>query len=289
MNRISDLERQLRNLEDKKQTTSGAGQGHLIPFGNHNILQPLESEFLDVDEYELFPDFDLGYTADASNPWWIEYADGFENYSELESLGKIQQNNIPDALEALTSVIANLHIEDDNGQAYYVGPTSNMHMLRRPFINPTPGPSRVRPVRSVFDSQSISGPTIPRPYLLDIYWSQFEQYFPSFSESLWQDYRSGKSQSHSLDFMDDMICAVGYWHLKPGDRCFQFREVGLEFHMQRFTSAVGQEVDHVCLSNVRTFLLRSYLAIMEGKTESATIFLGDETPIKQTLNIADFT
>lgn len=52
----------------------------------------------------------------------------------------------------------------------------------------------------------------------------------------------------------------------------------LQYYLEHFTSLLGREVDHVCLSNIRPFLLRRYLATFEGKIESATIFTGRSAP-----------
>ncbi|KAF0323538.1 zn 2cys6 transcription factor, partial [Colletotrichum asianum] len=50
-------------------------------------------------------------------------------------------------------------------------------------------------------------------------------------------------------------------------------QVNLEFS-SRFTELSGGEIEHVCIPNIKSFLLRSYLAILQGKLESAAVFLG---------------
>ncbi|EEU34528.1 uncharacterized protein NECHADRAFT_88022 [Fusarium vanettenii 77-13-4] len=73
-----------------------------------------------------------------------------------------------------------------------------------------------------------------------------------------------------------MALSLGYLFQEAGamlssedKTCF-----ALQYYLEHFTSLLGREVDHVCLSNIRAFLLRGYLATFQGKIESATIFTG---------------
>ncbi|KAK1634567.1 hypothetical protein BDP81DRAFT_492378, partial [Colletotrichum phormii] len=48
----------------------------------------------------------------------------------------------------------------------------------------------------------------------------------------------------------------------------------IDFYLERFTRVSGRETENATILNIQAFLLRSYPAIMQGKTDSATIFLG---------------
>lgn len=200
--------------------------------------------------------------------WWP-----IDDTSLLEqSVSDVPPNSVSrpalDAFEALTTLLSGLVIDKENGEATYLGPTSNLHMAHSMCSDRR---------RKIDDAVPIYDIVVPEDYILRLYWAEFHPQFPIFVPHTRTAGVQLEENTHWPALLYNMVHAIGAWNLSPSDPYHRFRKESVDLYLHNFTSGVGQQVDRCCLSNIQSFLLRSYLAINQGKLESATIFLGKES------------
>ncbi|KAH0434148.1 low-affinity glucose transporter hxt3 [Colletotrichum camelliae] len=103
---------------------------------------------------------------------------------------------------------------------------------------------------------------------LESYWDHVHSHFPLFSSAV----ELQQTAATNL-LLKASVLGVGAFFYLSGSDSERQHQVTLAF-LSRFTELSGGEIEHVCIPNIKSFLLRSYLAVLQGKLESATVFLG---------------
>ncbi|KAJ5578456.1 uncharacterized protein N7459_007420 [Penicillium hispanicum] len=179
----------------------------------------------------------------------------------------------PDPIEALSSVVAKLHLDDITGEPYYLGPTSNLHFLGQAprssvSSEATSLPSTFSPGSEVFALP----PPVPASHLARLFEIKAQPYFPLINK-LSIDSFDAIPMSSSLTFLYDQVLALAAWCLDENDVYYGYRDSCIEFYNHRFAESLNREIQHVCLTNAQAFLLKSYITTLNGECETSTVFL----------------
>ncbi|KAF3797574.1 hypothetical protein GCG54_00008569 [Colletotrichum gloeosporioides] len=165
------------------------------------------------------------------------------------------------ALGAMCSVNGALIHDEVAGKTVYVGPTSNFHLL------PASGTMRPSIAEKVAHYRRTEWLPTEIEYLRS-YWDHVHSHFPLFSSP------AELQQTAATNLLLKIsVLGVGAFFCHSDSDPERQHQVNLAFS-SRFTELSGGEIEHVCIPNIKSFLLRSYLAILQGKLESAAVFLG---------------
>ncbi|WQF84025.1 hypothetical protein CDEST_09039 [Colletotrichum destructivum] len=173
-------------------------------------------------------------------------------------------------LQVFVSILGSFWNDRTSGKRLYVGPTSNLHLSEAPAPPIVPSSWLQRVVRPPLAS---CGAALPEDELLNCYWVHVNPHFQLYSSE-----HEIKNHMRRNPLLRTSVLAVGGLFLEAGDADSDerslVRDSYIERCVERFTRLSGEAIEVVSLSNVQAFLLRSYLATMMGRLESATIFLG---------------
>lgn len=175
-------------------------------------------------------------------------------------------------LQVFVSILGSFWNDRTSGKRLYVGPTSNLHLAEAPALPIVPSSWLQRVARPPL---APCAATLPEDELLNCYWVHVNPHFQLYSSE-----HEVKNHMHRNPLLRTSVLAVGgLFHEARNagpDEQSLVRDPYIECCVERFTRLSGEAVEVVSLSNVQAFLLRSYLATMTGRLESATIFLGNE-------------
>lgn len=300
--RIQVLERQLQaSCHDKPKDSQvathtgldGHGTQQYLPWLAHDpqpTATPSQAaRIIDYSEsWSRFLSLDEPYASE--NVWalpdneqdWFDDLEASDDPVLIDKAGSMSTSN---AIDDLSTVLGNLHFDDSGGESSYLGPTSNLHLPRSspPKLYAQGQPS----IGHWIDA----GLSIPPDHLLDLYWSHVHFYLPIFS------YRRDAPRSPSAlglwdGFLYSQVLAAGAWFMPDDDPYIGHRLACIQFLQDQFDAALSKEISRICLTNVQAFALRSYLSIIDGRLDTANIFLGKSNIVaarQQRLQAADIT
>lgn len=189
-----------------------------------------------------------------------------------------EENRTPSqALSALSMSFARLQTDDSTGEIFYVGPTSNRHLMKR-FQNvdnmmvahrsfSTTGAGEFYDKEDAINVKE----SYLEDYLMDVYRKTVHSTIPVFSKD---DFPHSARQ---LPFILRCVVLAVAAYYAPADSLTKFGILSEEttgFYLSRFTSVMGPEIERSCIVNIKAFILQSYLAMLQGHSQSASIFLG---------------
>ncbi|KAK7414953.1 hypothetical protein QQX98_006278 [Neonectria punicea] len=259
-NRIAYLEQQVKDLENQSGQaveTSPRVEPDPDHISDTHLVGPTKNDTIKLPEI-------LGMSAwdalDATDEWM----------DENPLLTSWDQAQISLVRDYLATKLPQLQVEK-NGKTFYVGPTSNLHLLSR----------------GKTDSQSISSISTPggsalqrtslrahEERLFETFRTKVHPSFPILGDEYVLEGSQVISQaiSHPLLFYS----ILGTASFVAGDDFStpwgHSRTDALEFYTAKFTAISGKELENCSFNNVKAFILRAYLEALRGRLESATIF-----------------
>ncbi|KAK1700192.1 fungal-specific transcription factor domain-containing protein [Colletotrichum godetiae] len=175
-----------------------------------------------------------------------------------------QSQSLP--LKSFASITGGFLHDGKSGRIFYVGPTSNLHIAKAtasclPTSKLATAATKPRELPDLPENDE----------LVDCYWEYLSPHL-----ILHESQSEVQLVIRQNCLLLIAVLAVGAFFLRKEtyDRCRLDRNLLIEFYLRRFTIVSGRETENATILNIQAFLLRSYLAIMQGKTDSATIFLG---------------
>lgn len=172
----------------------------------------------------------------------------------------------------LATKLPQLQIDQKNDNTFYVGPTSNLHLL-----NGSPVDSKLSAMTTLPTARILEEPKSLRAHenqLLEIFRTQIHPTFPILEDQCVLQLSQVVSQasSHSLLFYSILGAASFFAGQDSFAQLGYSRTDVLDIYTQKFRTQAGKELENCCFQSVKAFLLRAYLDALRGKLESATIF-----------------
>ena len=151
-----------------------------------------------------------------------------------------------------------------------MGPTSNRHLVKR-FQN-------LARRRSSFASSPTSTEQ-PRnteennieDYLMHVYRSTVHTTISVFARDAFPQ------SARELPFILRCVVLAVAAYFEPEDSLAKIGllpEETVLFYLRQFIDVMGHEIERSCVVNIKAFILRSYLAMLQGQSQQASIFLG---------------
>jgi hypothetical protein len=224
---------------------------------------------VDVNDFDLQNLDDIQLDETYLN--WI--GSNFLSYADL-SVDDHQEDSSSLALNALATNLANLQINIQSGETFYVGPTSNRHLIQRPpesFPPPLiPSPPNIADIDT---EVTISLSNEQKNFILGLFLRKIQPIIPVFDDDCFP------SQPEELPpILRYAVLAVAAYVAGSDfteEMGFNPRDI-VTFYKKKFTYIIGSEFEQCRLDNIKAFVLRTYLAVLQGHLESANIFLGTD-------------
>lgn len=202
-------------------------------------------------------------------PWFTLDSASWELEEDFV-LAPREQSQASQALDELTTIFARLQVDRKSGGTFFVGPTSNLHLRRSSRRGPDEAPALPDAHVELTQSQRL---TSREQFLLGIYSRAVHPNFPVLERIESAAHTQEREwKQHLSPLLLNIVLAVAAFFaddsVPPEEKGFCSSRI----YLDKFTSLLGHELNQHSLANVKAFLLRAYLAILEGRLESATIF-----------------
>lgn len=179
------------------------------------------------------------------------------------------------ALNALATNIAKLQINVQSGETFYVGPTSNRHLIQRPSESPlasrlVPSP----PIHADIDTEvTLELSDKQKCFLLRIFLEKIQPILPIFDDDAFpsQPQELPPILRYAVLTIAAYVAGSGYSDELGADS----RDI-VTLYKRKFTYILGAEIEQCRLDNIKAFVLRTYLAVLQGHLESSNMFLSIE-------------
>lgn len=240
---------QAATLVVERQNSPGASRSH------HNIDWTGASHDLQLSETSVFHGFDLGGPS-----------------FELLWIGAQQQGAQLLPFLAITATDALLQVDLTIGETFYLGPTSNRHLVTQGEID-TSSARSYHPGTTGNDPQFTLAPDavlLQEDHIFTQYYEQVNTTLPLFQkEALFEE----RASLPPVLFHAIMVIGA-YFSYSEGPAVQEVDPSSLiRSHLGHFTARLASDMAKCSLTNVKAFLLRSYFAVLQGSLSAATIYL----------------
>ncbi|KAJ5698491.1 hypothetical protein N7462_000496 [Penicillium macrosclerotiorum] len=261
-------------LEESKRTVDRLQQGQFVTqdatVASLAFVDPqcMASESAEASLHQPAQEWGLDVDVD-------DYFDPLDKAAQTDAKSQGSSSNLaqPDPIEALSSVVAKIYLDEYTGESYYLGPTSNLHLLGLTPDSHASSEMKSSPSTYSQGSESFACPPVPASHLARVFEAKVYAHFPLFSNSSTDRFHAFPMSS-SLKFLSDQVLAIGAWSLDEHDSYYGHRTSCIEFFNRKFQESLSHEIKHISLISAQAFLLRSYLLTLNGEVGTSTVMLG---------------